>query len=302
MTVPQSCAVLPKLEEERRRLAAHAFPPCRHPTHPQVSPASGQLAARSSAVVTVELSGASEKELIELLKLEVRPACTTRASAACLVIARAVVFACMPRSHHRRPGHSHRRIKGLARLPSLAGAGPGGKPGLRPHHPDWPAGRAVQDPGQRQAPTGGVGGGAPGIWQGYWQAHATRGRGCGLQMTANMRRRLHQTCCLPSPPNLQDGFAGAHFGALRVVDEAARHITLRNVGRYDVAFRFAIGSQVRVCKRQGGFLSRSCTAKLTPWVVYRANPPLPAHGSTTPFHTDPRPCHPWLTLRRLRAP
>lgn len=42
-------------------------------THPQVSPASGQLAARSGTDVTVELSGTSEKELVELLKLEVCP-------------------------------------------------------------------------------------------------------------------------------------------------------------------------------------------------------------------------------------
>jgi hypothetical protein len=47
-------------------------------THPpvralacQVWPASGELAARSSVVVTVNLSGPDEKELAELFKLEV---------------------------------------------------------------------------------------------------------------------------------------------------------------------------------------------------------------------------------------
>ena len=46
--------------------------PCLHEwRHEQVSPASGQLAARSSTVVAVDLSGAVEKELIDLIKLEV---------------------------------------------------------------------------------------------------------------------------------------------------------------------------------------------------------------------------------------
>lgn len=40
----------------------------------QVWPAAGELAARSSAVVTVELSGTTEKELAELVRLEVRRA------------------------------------------------------------------------------------------------------------------------------------------------------------------------------------------------------------------------------------
>lgn len=37
-----------------------------------MTPAAGQLAARSNTVVELQLSGAAEKELIELLKLEVR--------------------------------------------------------------------------------------------------------------------------------------------------------------------------------------------------------------------------------------
>jgi hypothetical protein len=43
--------------------------------------------------------------------------------------------------------------------------------------------------------------------------------------------------------NPQEGAAGVHFGALRVVDDAAHTVVLRNTGRYDVAFRFAVASQ-----------------------------------------------------------
>jgi len=64
----------------------------------------------------------------------------------------------------------------------------------------------------------------------------------------------HPSPALPTPPhpnthhtatpNKQDGFACVHFGALRVVDDAARALTLRNTGRYDVAFRFIVASQL----------------------------------------------------------
>lgn len=40
----------------------------------------------------------------------------------------------------------------------------------------------------------------------------------------------------------QEGFQGVHFGSLRVVDDAARTLTLRNAGRYEFAYRFAISS------------------------------------------------------------
>ncbi len=50
-----------------------------------------------------------------------------------------------------------------------------------------------------------------------------------------------------SPTNLQseiqEGFAGVHFGALRVVDDATRSLVLKNGGRYDAAFKFAVASQ-----------------------------------------------------------
>lgn len=48
-----------------------------------------------------------------------------------------------------------------------------------------------------------------------------------------------------------------HFGALRVVDEASRQLTLRNVGRYDVAYRLTVGSQVQT---QGGRLPQGTHA------------------------------------------
>jgi hydrocephalus-inducing protein len=41
----------------------------------------------------------------------------------------------------------------------------------------------------------------------------------------------------------QDGFQGVHFGTLRVVDDASWPLAVRNTGRYEVAFRFAIASQ-----------------------------------------------------------
>ena len=64
---------------------------------------------------------------------------------------------------------------------------------------------------------------------------------------ALMTHWLHHLLHLP---RTQEGFAGVHFGALRVVDDAARQLTLRNTGRYEVAYRFAISGQGMLMKFQ----------------------------------------------------